>query len=62
MTEKKKEDAAEQLKDVLGSLAKKYPKPDMAHPDYTGWDQTETEYQKQQRAWLDAVKKNVWKR
>lgn len=57
MTENEKKDPSDPLIKALDSLTGNYPKPDLDHPDYTGWDQTEEEYQKQQKAWLEKVKK-----
>ena len=37
------------------NLNVKTPKSDS--PDYSSWDQTESEYQKEQAEWLEAVKK-----
>lgn len=41
--------------ELLKSLKGK--KPDLADPDYSGYQQTEAEYQQQQTEWLKSVRK-----
>lgn len=61
MTEaKKKPGRIEKIIRLLKSYASEKPVP--IDPDYTSWNQTEDEYQKQQDEWLASVKRRKRKK
>lgn len=53
--EKKKKDWIERLKAFFKTLQSRRPKPE--ETDYSRWQQTEAEYQKEQAEWLESVRR-----
>lgn len=58
--EKKKNNRIEKLIRFLKSYASGKPVP--REPDYTSWNQTEAEYQRQQAEWMASVKQRKRKK
>ncbi len=54
----KKKDKKRRLETLIAIVRSwKGPPPDYDNPDFSGWNQTEAEYQEEQRRWLESRRK-----